>query len=486
MLVEGIRNPVRPLMEAHATADFGAAVREFVHNVTDRPLLQQELDVVEAEIYGSFPELKRWTRPDPIPIEGIQQDLARETLMLEYASAGSDLYLWAIRSDRIHWARLSTDPSAVANLVVHLVIGYRQHPGGRDVEATLRPSASLREVERATEALSRLLLGTVPPEFFEGVSDLRVFADGPLHYVPFELLQAPGSAQEIVLDRYSVTYAPSLTALMAVAHTWQPADRYDGSFIGFGGVPASRMDDNPGTALEPDDRFMARRLYQFGPLPAAQAEVSDIARDFGPGAIACLGSDATEQEVIRKAPGFRFVHFATHGVAEDGDARFGGLVLSPPRPSERQKDDTLDDFLQVFEMFELRLSAELVVCSACRTGLGKLQEGEGIRGMAHALFSAGARALVLSLWSVPDEATAELMRRLYVHIRSGLPISRALRAAKQELREQPRWRDPYFWAAFVALGPADLPLAPSVTINALGLPRAASDGTPKGDVIDQR
>jgi tetratricopeptide (TPR) repeat protein len=456
LLVQGVRHPAEVIAALAQGGEFDTGARKLAVDVAERPRLQQELQAVEAEIHESFPTLAQFRRPEPVTVEGLQHDLPAGTMILEYAFANelNELYVWAIRHDRIHWAQVPMslgDSSAILAL-----FGIGRTVRADDARSSFQPNPSGKAAaDLGAEAGGRLLLGTLPPDLFEGITDLRVFPDGPLHYVPFEVLKLPGSSQEIVLDRYAVTYGTSATALAAIATSWRPADSYEGPFIGFGGVVPSDGEPRP----RDEDRFFAYRLYDLGPLAASGGEVIDIATGFGPGALARVGAEATERQVKVKAPGFRVVHFATHGIVEDGEPMLGGLLLSRPTAEEQQADETLDDFLQIFEMFDLRLTAELVVCSACRTGLGKLESGEGVRGIAHALFAAGARSLILSLWSVPDQATAELMRRCYTYARDGLPISHALRAAKLDIRKESKWEDPYYWAGFVALGPADQPLS---------------------------
>ncbi|MCS7310951.1 MAG: CHAT domain-containing protein, partial [Armatimonadetes bacterium] len=132
---------------------------------------------------------------------------------------------------------------------------------------------------------------------------------------------------------------------------------------------------------------------------------------------------------------------------DDQNPLYSGLALSPPLPDEPQP---ADDILQVWEMFGLKLDAELVVLSACQTGLGAIRGGEGLVGMSRALFFAGAQCLVVSLWSVPNLETAHLMQWFYEELGKGLSIVEALRAAKARMHEATA--DPYFWAGFVVIG----------------------------------
>ena len=148
---------------------------------------------------------------------------------------------------------------------------------------------------------------------------------------------------------------------------------------------------------------------------------------------------------------YRFVHFATHGLLNSTHPELSGLVLL----SRRSRDGRPQKgFLRAHEVYNLRLPADLVVLSGCKTGLGKdvKRRGDGGAG-ARLLIRRGAQRVAVSLWQVDDEATAELMSRFYTGmIRDGLAPAAALRAAQLELRNMSRWRAPFYWAGFVLQG----------------------------------
>jgi CHAT domain-containing protein len=146
---------------------------------------------------------------------------------------------------------------------------------------------------------------------------------------------------------------------------------------------------------------------------------------------------------------YRFIHFATHGFLDSLNPELSGIVLS----LVDEQGAPQNGFLRAHEIYNLKLPADLVVLSACQTGLGKEIRGEGLVGLTRGFMYAGAARVVVSLWSVDDEATSELMSRFYSRmIRDGLPPASALRAAQIELLKQPGWEAPYFWAAFVLQG----------------------------------
>jgi CHAT domain-containing protein len=146
---------------------------------------------------------------------------------------------------------------------------------------------------------------------------------------------------------------------------------------------------------------------------------------------------------------YRYVHFATHGYLDSERPDLSAIVLSlVDREGKPQ-----DGFLRTHEIYNLNLPAELVVLSACQTGLGKDIKGEGLVGLTRGFMYAGARRVVVSLWNVNDKATAELMQHFYRGmLRENLTPAAALRKAQTQLAQQKQWRSPYFWAAFVLQG----------------------------------
>jgi len=146
---------------------------------------------------------------------------------------------------------------------------------------------------------------------------------------------------------------------------------------------------------------------------------------------------------------YRIIHFATHGLLNSEHPELSGLVFSLIDEQGRPQNG----FLRLHEIYNLRLPAELVVLSACQSGLGKQIKGEGLVGLTRGFMYAGAPRVVASLWQVNDLATAELMKRFYSGmLKDGLRPAAALRAAQIEMFNQKQWSSPYFWAAFVLQG----------------------------------
>jgi CHAT domain-containing protein len=146
---------------------------------------------------------------------------------------------------------------------------------------------------------------------------------------------------------------------------------------------------------------------------------------------------------------YRYIHFATHGLLDSERPGLSSLALS--MVDEQGKPQ--DGFLRAHEIYNLNLPAELVVLSACQTGLGKEIKGEGLVGMTRGFMYAGAARVMVGLWNVNDKATADLMSKFYQNMfKEGRRPAAALRSAQVEMLRSSQWQSPYFWAAFVLQG----------------------------------
>ena len=146
---------------------------------------------------------------------------------------------------------------------------------------------------------------------------------------------------------------------------------------------------------------------------------------------------------------YRIVHFATHALMNNEHPELSGIVLSLVDAQGRPQNG----FLRLYDIYNMKLAADLVVLSACQTALGKEIRGEGIVGLTRGFMYAGAPRVVASLWRIDDRATAELMRRFYAHmLGEGLRPAAALRAAQVSMLQEKRWQAPHYWAAFTLQG----------------------------------
>ncbi len=395
----------------------------------------------------------------------IRRQLDADTVLLVYSLAPGRSWLWRL------------DLHSVA--VIPLPPGPEIETAARNAHQLLPMHHKLGYGKAAREALarlSRLVLGPLALGLGTGRTRpgrLAVVPDGALHLVPFGALplpgggagSSPGTAVVPLAAAYEVVHLPSASTLVELRGraARAPAPRLlavvaDPVFEA--GDP--RLGTGPGVPEPPavvrDQPFLARTRRalagRLGRLPASAEEGSRVAeiahRSSGVAPEVHRGFDASRELVTGGGLGdFRILHFATHGLADAEDPALAGLVLSLYDTAGRPRDG----LLRARDLHRLRLSADLVVLSACRTALGQEIRGEGLVGLADGFFAAGTSHLVVSLWDVDDRATAELMARFYRHLLLGdRGPAGALRHAQQELRGQTEWRSPAHWAAFVAVG----------------------------------
>jgi CHAT domain-containing protein len=206
-------------------------------------------------------------------------------------------------------------------------------------------------------------------------------------------------------------------------------------------------------AVLADPTFDERDRDRLPPLPFSRAEAERIAALAPPGEVlVALGSRASRDLVAGGAlAGYRFVHFATHARLDAEHPELSGLELAAVDARGRRRDGGL----RLLDVYGLALEADLVTLSACRTALGREVRGEGLVGLTRGFLHAGARAVLVSLWQVPDEAAAVWMERFYAALLGdGLSPAAAARRTRAALWAEPRWAAPAYWAAFELQGDA--------------------------------
>jgi CHAT domain-containing protein len=305
--------------------------------------------------------------------------------------------------------------------------------------------------------LNSLLLKPIPDSL--RLKRLVIIPDGSLYSLPFDsLLSTHG---QYVLQSHIVSYAPSVTVLDFLTNRHR-AHQPQMAFLGIGDVPYDMepQTDESGTRGGVV-RTVSRGLYDISgahlyPLPETHAELisaSHALRD-PKQTILLLGDKATET-AFKSEPlaDFKIIHFAVHGISIPNFPERDALVLG------RDPRSTDDGLLQVREIAQLRLDADLVTLSACNTATGKLEGEEGIIGLTQAFLFAGARTVAASLWPVDDASTEFLMKRFYIHLAQGEDEASALRQAKLDYLKQKPDKPPIFWAPFVVVGDALKPIS---------------------------
>jgi CHAT domain-containing protein/tetratricopeptide (TPR) repeat protein len=457
--------------------------------------LETDLERAQAAIRNVNPRYAALVRPQPLKLKEIQQQLDVDTLLLEYALGEDRSYLWAIAKDSLTSYELPkaeiVDQSA--RQVYELLTARSTNKSGESAsQRQERITKAEAALPAAAQNLSQTLLAPVAAQL--GNKRLVIVADGALQYIPFAMLPEPSvvsgplsvarnngqrtkdHGQPLIVN-HEIVSLPSASAL-AIQRTQLGGRRLAPKMLAVIADPVFDRTDIRFTSPETDTNNAARtRTVSFADersiehlaekhdeksstaihrqviprLPFTRLEATKLialvptnssfsAMDFQANRDAVLSPELSQ---------YRYVHFATHGLLDSERPGLSSLVLSMVDAEGKPQDG----FLRANDIYNLKLPAELVVLSACQTGLGKEIKGEGLVGLTRGFMYAGARRVVVSLWNVNDKATAELMTKFYAKmLKQGERPAAALRAAQVEMWKQKQLQSPYYWAAFTMQG----------------------------------
>ncbi len=456
---------VRLLNEQHTEEQIAAL------DVRNQRLLAQ-FDDVQAQIRIISPSYAALTQPEPLSTKEVQRELLdADTLLLEYSLGEEHSYVFVVSAVSLTVYQLpkrATIERAAQRVYDLVTAENRQSSSGT--------SALQTQYSQAAARLSRMVLGPLTGHLKKR---LLIVSDGRLHYVPFAALPVPGNPSVPLIARHEIASLPSASVLSVlrrekmgrklaprtVAVLADPVfDTHDAriksAMAGKGQGNSSEavqrgIEEDTQEAVAADS--LTRSVADMGLAPKGtvylprlqrtRQEAMSILAVTPPGqGMQALDFKASRATVMSPVLGqYRIVHFATHGLLDSKRPELSGLVLSLVDEQGRPQNG----FLGLQDIYNLNLPAELVVLSACETGLGKSIQGEGLVGLTRGFMYAGATRVVASLWKIDDLATAELMAEFYKAMeRDGMRPAAALRAAQIHMWKQQRWRSPYYWAAF--------------------------------------
>ncbi len=285
-----------------------------------------------------------------------------------------------------------------------------------------------------------------PAALPSSIRSLIIVPDDALAYLPFDALRTADG--KWLIERCAVSYAPSLSSLREIRQRAALRTTPPPKELLALGDPYYGKNESAAAAAPSPDYFPSS--FVFPRLKFSGTEVQRIAALFpAERADVFVREQASERTLKRlNLDDFRIIHIAAHGLINDQNPMRSAVILA-------QDPDSPDDgFLQMREIYNLRMRADLVVLSACSSGRGQLVRGEGLEGLSRAFFYSGASAVMMSLWEVDDRAGAQFMERFYGFLRQGTPIADALRKAKLEMIGGKEAEHPYYWAGMVVSGEA--------------------------------
>lgn len=436
-------------------------------------LLSQKQEI-EGQLRFESPEYAALTQPRLLEAREVQEQLLdANTLLLEYSLGEKCSYLFVLGA--------------------HSLAAYTL-PGRDSIEVAARRFYGLISKQKRTPQahsdylnaaahLSRMIVGPAAAELKN--NRLLIVTDGALGYIPFSALPATVLPAAMTSNRrqsvplvaaHEVVNLPSASVL-SVLRQQQASRKPPTKVVAVFADPvfaredprvkpemhvASAKTESRGESTSrsfPDEALFRsaddvgltdQRGLHLPRLRYSRQEADTIlaATPAGQGRRA-VDFKASRDAVVNGDMGnYRILHFATHGLLDNRHPELSGLVLSLVDRNGRSKDG----FLSLEDIYNLKLSADLVVLSACQSALGKEIAGEGLLGLTRGFMYAGASRVVASLWQVSDEATAVLMGHFYRAMSKGLNPAAALRAAQLQMRKEARWDNPYYWAGFQIQG----------------------------------
>lgn len=475
-------------------------------------LLNQQKQL-ETKIRQSNPKYANLKYPQPLKLAQIQQQLDQDTLLLQYSLGEERSFLWVVSPTSLDSYELpkksEIDKSAI-NLFCLISDRSSKPPSATNQE---NPCANIqtRRIDQAATELSKLILEPVKAKLEK--KRLVIVADGALQYIPFaalaDLTHQPNSQPQTgkissknsqsrekddpcsrglvvcfdenspnnkfdyqpLLINHEIVNLPSASAIAIQRQELANRSSTGKKALAILADPVysaadanARLQNPRNKETKPSDslgieleRSALKRSADilnrsvWNRLPGTRTEANEILKLVPKSnRLEAFDFDANYNWVTSSALNqFRILHFATHGFVNDVNPELSGIVLSLV---DKQGKD-IRGYLRLGDLFNLDYSADLIVLSACETGLGKEIQGEGLVGLTRGLMYAGGERLLLSLWKVDDRGTSEFMQEFYRQmLQEGKSVNEALRATQLKMWRSEKWRNPNYWAAFTLQG----------------------------------
>lgn len=411
--------------------------------------LEQQIDQERLKLQQMYPLYSAFLQPDSLQYPALDSALFDEkTVLLQFFLGKRGSYVWVVDRESVHAYQLPSR-TQIEERVERLRSMYSNH---RSIDESV--DDPMIEAKR----LSWELFGQVADKI-RG-KRLLIIPDGRLQYFPLGALPWPeADSDEPILVTNEVTYAPSASVLQLIRDQRpkepprkdllvfaDPVFSGDDARLKGVDVEAGVITSFFGTLRSGQSIDKLARLYE------SEEEAKAITRTVGGFSSDLRLGFAANREALLHADlaDYKMLHFATHGVVEENRPELSGMVLSLYDAAGKQQSGGL---IRLQDVSAMNLKSDLVVLSACETGIGKEVRGEGLLSLTNAFLQAGSKTVVSSLWKVDDSATRELMTELYRGMaQEELSVSAALRQAQLKLYADPRYRSPFYWAAFTIHG----------------------------------
>jgi len=447
--------------------------------------LIKDLKQVETEIRQTSPHYAALTQPRPLTLKEIQtQVLDQDTVLLEYSLGEKRSYLWVVTSTSItsyELAKRDDIETAARDFYKLLSARNTRNKGETNEQWEVRIADVDEDIELAAASLSRMVVAPAAAQL--GNKRLIIVPDGALHFIPFAALpvvsgeassadpEANRKVRRLLIADHEIVNLPSASTLAVVRKEVAGRQIAPKSVVALADPVFMKNDERVKPAKVDNETLAHNESTKDRQLVKAAAEDTGVAND-GLYIPRLPGTRKEAEQIVAMVPAtegrlaldfaanrdtvtsaelsqYRYVHLSTHGFLNSVHPELSGVVFSLVNES----GEAQDGFLRAHELFNLKLPVEVVVLSACQTGVGKNIRGEGLVSLTRGFMYAGAPRVIVSLWNVSDWGTTELMVRFYQGmLKEGMRPAAALRAAQISLMNDKRWASPYYWAPFILQG----------------------------------
>jgi CHAT domain-containing protein len=364
-----------------------------------------------------------------IDLDTLMPLLKENEAILEYSLTDSAVFVFLVQRDTFNLLKVSIDERF--HTALNRIIGLKDSEiGSLSVE-------SINDFKDLSGHLWNCLIAPVYDQLEE--KHLIIIPDGLLGYLPFEILVHPDQS----IDASSFNQLTYLVEEFPVSYAHSSSLKYTAFFGDRKNAPGGVVTFSPSYS---QDVFAGNRGLSLANLPYSDQESREVREIFG--GKGYRNSKATKSTFVEEAGNYQMIHLAMHALINDSLPMLSELVFAP------EKRDTNSNVLHTYEVYGLNLNADMITLSACNTGSGKLQKGEGIMSLARGFIYAGVPAVVMTLWEVQDKSGYEIMSSFYHHLKAGHPKDVALQKAKIEfIRSSNMLKGhPYFWSSYILSG----------------------------------
>ncbi|MBC7365028.1 MAG: CHAT domain-containing protein, partial [Candidatus Aminicenantes bacterium] len=410
----------------------GLSEKERASTLKEIKALENHLENLKRQIRSQNPTYAKLIYPEIISFPQVQKEfLDRETAIFSFMLGREVSYALVLTRKGI-----KAFPLPAQEELKKKVITYRRaisDPDNKDFQLGLE--------------LYHLLLKPALPE---NISRLIIVPDNVLNLLPFEALKPSSQPGDWLINHFNISYTPSLSSLKELVHleNRQGRGKPARTLFAVGDPYYGELENNASQISSRDifQDFYGSSEIRFSRLKYSADEINRISRLF-PGSTV-LERDRASEDLVKsvRLSDYHVIHLAAHSLIDDQKPARSAIILT------LDNDPNEDGFLQMREILNLKLNADLVVLSACQTGLGRLIRGEGLEGLSQAFFFAGASSVLTSLWAINDQVSSQFMERFYLYLKSSNTVSDALRKAKLEMISSSVVSHPCYWAPFILYG----------------------------------